>query len=537
MESTTVVRLVVGTDEAVHDTATVSFLFPGDIGAQVAPDDWPTAWQASYEGGPFAADYEVEVADAEAFELAFADTPVVSIVLPPEALFDPETGIHEFPMNEGSDWERAASVEWFTRTDTDGFTEPCGLRMQGGAGRYPDRISKKSFRLLWKSEYGETKLRYPVYGDGVESFDSLILRGRYNRSWHYWDAIQRVKSTYMRERYVADIARDMGHLAPRGRHAHVFLNGLYWGLYLVQERPEGEYLASHLGGQEEDYDALNSGSPVDGDAETWNLLVAAIEDGFTTDEAWSWAQENVDLVNLADYVLIETFFGNIDWPEKNFYAGRLRDGGQWIWFVWDSELTMVNSTDNTFAELVNGVPGQLFVALGEQDDFRMLFADRVRRHAFNDGELTGDRLVERWYELAAEVRPRVEAESARWGDNRADHWDDGDVTYGLEHWDAERERSVDIYLSTRTGKALTVFEDEGWYPTLPAPEVVTTSPLELDGPGWATWVYTLDGTDPRLPGGELSPDALVYEGPVDSDGTGLFARALSGLKWSASLER
>lgn len=518
----------------------MTYVFPAAIPDQQAPEDWPTGWQATWEGGPYPADYEIDAAvvdaDPAAFLEAFDAAPILSVVLPPEALFDPETGIHEYPKEEGVEWERAASLEWFSRADTEGFTEGCGIRIQGGAGRLPERISKKSFRVLFKSDYGDTKLRYPVYGDGVAEFDSLVLRGRYNRSWHYWDAAQREKAMYLREQYTTDLMRDMGHLAPRGRVAHLFLNGMYWGIYLVEERPEGDYLAQHLGGDEADYDALNSGALVDGDEEGWNTLVAAVAQGFASDEDWSWAQTHVDLVNLADYVLLQTFMGNIDWPEKNYYVGRLRDGGQWLWFMWDAELTQVNSTDNTLPQLVEGVPGQLFLALGEQDDFRMLFADRIHRHLFNDGVLTGDALTSRWYGMAEGIHPLVPAESARWGDNRATLWDDGDVTYGVAHWESERERAVRVYLSTRTAKALTVYEDEGWYPTLDAPEVVSTSPLTLDFPGWATLYYTLDGTDPRLPGGEVSPDALVYSEPVSGDGSGLFARAHTGSKWSASLE-
>src|SRR3989442_7171033 len=39
-------------------------------------------------------------------------------------------------------------------------------------------------------------------------------------------------------------------------------------------------------------------------------------------------------------------------------------------------------------------------------------------------------------------------------------------------------------------------------------------PLAMAGPPGATIYYTLDGTDPRLSGGGLSPAARVYGGPV-----------------------
>ena len=56
-----------------------------------------------------------------------------------------------------------------------------------------------------------------------------------------------------------------------------------------------------------------------------------------------------------------------------------------------------------------------------------------------------------------------------------------------------------------------------------------------------TIYYTLDGTDPRLPGGALSPKATAYAQPIPrAAGQVLKARAVQGepgtLEWSALLE-
>ena len=60
--------------------------------------------------------------------------------------------------------------------------------------------------------------------------------------------------------------------------------------------------------------------------------------------------------------------------------------------------------------------------------------------------------------------------------------------------------------------------------------------FESDG---ETVYFTTDGTDPRLPGGELNPNAISYQVgstiPIDSR-IDLFARSLEGGEWSASSE-
>lgn len=38
---------------------------------------------------------------------------------------------------------------------------------------------------------------------------------------------------------------------------HLYVNGLYWGLYNPSERPSAPFVAAHLGGEPEDYDVRN----------------------------------------------------------------------------------------------------------------------------------------------------------------------------------------------------------------------------------------------------------------------------------------
>ena len=48
----------------------------------------------------------------------------------------------------------------------------------------------------------------------------------------------------------------MGSLSSDATYVHLYINGLYWGLYYPAERVDDAYLASHLGGAEEDWDVI-----------------------------------------------------------------------------------------------------------------------------------------------------------------------------------------------------------------------------------------------------------------------------------------
>ena len=71
----------------------------------------------------------------------------------------------------------------------------------------------------------------------------------------------------------------MGRLASHTTYVHLYLNGRYWGLYRPTERPSAPFLAAHLGGTKEDYDALNSGEAIDGDRAAWETLQSLSQSG------------------------------------------------------------------------------------------------------------------------------------------------------------------------------------------------------------------------------------------------------------------
>ncbi len=178
---------------------------------------------------------------------ALAALPSVSLVLPPAALWDEDTGIYMNTRQQGSTWERAASVEWLD--DEASWQVDAGLRIMGGSSRAPDKAPKHALRLLFKSQYGPSRLEQDLFGaDALQSFDTLALRAGYNRAWTHWVEIQRRRSQYTRDRWAFDTQRAMGHAAPHARYVHGYLNELCWGIFSLHERPSAAFLADTYGG-------------------------------------------------------------------------------------------------------------------------------------------------------------------------------------------------------------------------------------------------------------------------------------------------
>jgi hypothetical protein len=456
VETTTVLRLELRKGEEVVESATRSFIFPAQIADQKAPADYPTQWWVEDDQGPFPADYEMDPKVMENFAVWFPEAweliPSLSIVIPPEELFSTETGIHENAVDSGPDWERAVNATLLNAGDAN-FNIDCGMRAQGRSSRFPERSNKKSFRLLFKKDYGPGKLRTQVFpGNEVEEYDGFVLRARYNRSWAHFTHVQRERAMYMRERYAMELMDAMGHSSSATRHAHLFLNGLYWGLYLLEERPDAHYMANRTGSQSSDWDIINSGNPQDGDLQSWEDLLEMGRAGLQDDADWDAFAAEIDVENFVDYTLLQLYLGNIDWPEANWYTTRRHDRSNvWQFFMWDAELTMVNTTDNLLGTATDsGTPGELFQLARENAGFRALFNERAHLHLDEGGALHWENMLAAWEALGAEVKPVVAAESARWGDHwRDDRADPEAVLYTLGHWKTENDRITGYYLEHR----------------------------------------------------------------------------------------
>ena len=234
----------------------------------------------------------------------------------------------------------------------------CGIRIYGGVGR---RKAEKSFRLQFTRTYGPTELHYPLFGEGAtDRFDQLVLRANFNDAYTWGGN----RSQYIRDEFVRQLQLALGQLSPHGTFVHLYINGLYWGLYNPTERPESSFAATYFGGDKEDWDALNSGRPLGTSTATnYNAMLSLARQGMESNINYQKIQGNnpdgtrnpqyvdyLDLDNYIDYMLLNIFVGNKDWPVHNWYAAMNRvETSGWKWFTWDAEWVMgMNSgvTDN-----------------------------------------------------------------------------------------------------------------------------------------------------------------------------------------------
>ncbi|MEM7230978.1 MAG: lamin tail domain-containing protein [Planctomycetota bacterium] len=471
--------------------------------------------------------------------------PTLSIALPVLDMFGP-SGIYTNSGSRGVNWERACSAELILPDGSTGFQENAGIRIQGGAFRSHGLTRKHSLRLLFKGIYGTTKLRYPLFGDdpGVsQRFDTITMRANSNDGWQWGSAGD--KPLYVRDSFGRELALDMGIPASHETFVHVYINGIYWGLYNPVERPDHSFSATYFEGEgeKEEWDAYSNGSASNGDTRAWNDMVDMSNAGLASDADYQAIQGNfpdgtndpslenyVDVDNLILYMITNLYGGNSDWPHKNYWAGRRRgpESTGWKFYMWDSEwsLDLRSGLNQDRTGVDNGIATP-YGAMRANAEFRQLFGDYLHKAFFNGGPLYVDPANPDWdpthpernrpaalfVELTEKVDRAVVAESARWGDQHASTPYTRD-----EHWEAEREDLLQNYFPRRSGIVLNQFRSRGLYPSVDAPTFNQHGGAYDDdfallvSASVGTTYYTLDGSDPRLPGGELSPSAI--EGPT-----------------------
>jgi hypothetical protein len=575
---------------------TKSYIFLDKVVTQTHPGgDWPTS---SVNGQVIDLAMDGDIVNdprySSQMEESLLEVPTISLVTDNSDMFSSSSGIYVNAYSHGEQWERECSVELINPDKSAGFQVNAGVRIRGGASRKGDN-PKHAFRLFFRKEYGPGKLVYPLFGEeGAPEFDKIDLRTEQNYSWSM-DGDKH--NTFLRDIFARDAQRDMGQPYTRGRYYNLYLNGMYWGLYQTEERPQADYAETYFGGDEEDYDVIKvsvEGWPyfneaTDGTMAPWQDLWNKCSKGFASNADY-FALEGkdqygkpvkntrvfVDIDNLIDYMMVIFYTGNVDAPvsafnsngmANNYFAisNRENKGKGFVFIAHDSEHTMfidpvyvhnglyenrvtINDPAMTATGINNFQPQWLHQKLTANAEYRLRFADRAYRQFSAGGVFAPEKCLERFRERKEQIDTAIIAESARWGDaktsvprNKNDDW--------LPELNALEKN----FFPVRTGIVINQLKAAGLYASLDpvvirengtalTEDVVFSSPMAITlvNPNTQGAIcYTTDGSDPRVIGGTVSSSAMQVPNNTTlniSETTVIRSRIVSGQTWSTLKE-
>ena len=395
--------------------------------------------------------------------------------------------------------EYQSSIEMIFPDGTPGFQENGGLSNYGG--RYTN-FRKKSFRVAFRSKFGATKLRYPIF-DGfeyshyppAEDFDVINLRsGSHDMS---------SRGAYMSNRFTDDSMLDMGNIGPHGRFVHLYLNGNYWGQYHLRERWSADMASSYFGGSKDDYEAVNANDNFrndedvyDGSGQFWSETKRLL----SRPNPFTNAADHIDIANIVDFMLLWVS-GN---SESEFRAfGSEPRGIPFKFMIKDADGFLRNPGHSVNHAGPYSVMSKM--RTGGNPDYGTLLADRIHKHFFNNGALTPARNIERLKRRVDEARLGFISEAARWGN----------LFREPSSWESYQNNLINNHFPGLTKNMIRRFTSAGMYPDIIAPvfskhggSLPSDFPVTMATDA-NTIYYTIDGSDPRLPGGAPNPDAVT----------------------------
>ena len=314
----------------------------------------------------------------------------------------------------------------------------------------------------------------------------------------------------------------------------------------------------------------------DGSLDAWERLWKVCKSGVETNAAYQLILGNkpdgtrnidyevlLDPENLIDYMLVIFYGGNLDAPitsfganrsANNWYGIRNRNGREGFrYYVWDAEHTFLNINEDRTGpypagdEYARSNPQWIWQQCLHNLEFRMLVADRVQKHFYNGGALTPESVASLLNKRVAKLHLAVIGESARWGNPHSSNWappsraGSGNRPRTLDDdWQPEVDRWFNEYIPERSRVVVDQLWKHGLIPDLESARLVKRGgvieqgfELEMSAAQGEVY-YTLDGSDPRLIGGKISPVAEKYSRPVRLDKTRVVkVRVLFGDEWSA----
>ncbi len=429
--------------------------------------------------------------------------------------------------------DKLGTLEWLDPAGGPGFVVPCGAQLFGGAFT---NFAKKSFRVSFKGEYGASKLKFPLF-TGFErgmaaatEFDQIELRnGSHDMQG---------RGFYLSNMFTDATMLDMGSASPHGRWVHLYLNGLYWGVYHLRERWSADWMASYYGGLDTDYESVNGnlnvggwadpGLPYDGTDVSWARLKTLARSGPNT---YDKLRPYLDVPQYVDYMTMWMFGKSEDEYRCSGPAGMghgykfmLNDADGYLYYQPYAGPGSDRTARVAPGKSAGDGPGSLFSMLYKDGgtDYRMILADRIQRSFVTPGgAMTPARNAARLTELCAAIDQAFTFESARWNYMTPAAWTT--ARDNAAHWFNGTGAGFTV---PRTTTVLGHYTTAGFYPAVAAPVVTPAGATVTMSSSTAgtTLYYNTDGSDPRVPGTPAPNAPLItpvtagkYRVPANAD--------------------
>ena len=347
----------------------------------------------------------------------YKDFTIVSLVVNPEDLFDPDKGIYvvgneyiEAKKNmdpndfmamfqlmyasnfykEGPEWEKKTNMAIFENGKIV-LQQNVGIRIRGFSTKMQ---AGKSFNVYAKKRFGEKSIKNTLFKENYDAKHRLITK---------YKSIG-LRNIFQEERIKDEIGnillygREYFQAISDTRKSILFLNGEYWGFYIIIEKFSESYFESHYDIPKEGVTLIKEGELSNGEESELSLYNDFFNEYSSKDvideKIYEKINQFIDLDSLIEHFATGVYLGTADWPGHNDgvwrYNGEKIDNntysdGRWRYISFDFDYSMGYSiamwgqTPTEESYEVNNLknlernkrpPTNLFLALLKNEDFR-----------------------------------------------------------------------------------------------------------------------------------------------------------------------
>lgn len=308
--------------------------------------------------------------------------------------------------------ERLAYISFYEPDGSLGVSFPAGIKPKG-AGTIV--YSQKSLSINLRAGYGQSSVTYPFWpGYDFDTFSSLVVRN----GGQDWSAAR------IRDSFTSVLVEGMNLDNSATRPVVVYINGVYNGLYDLNEDQNGEFLETHYGvdGDTVEFIRRNQTS-IKGDNKDIKRVRSYAESKNLSDDAvFAEFSQWIDVAYFTDYFIAQTYICNSDMFNQKYW--RTTDYAvKWRPVFFDLDFAYKTSARDMIGQYfnVNGVPSadksltyfEIYIGLKKNAAWRDMCVERyveVVETYFNAKRATAlfDQMVDA-------LRPEMPRQIARWG--------------------------------------------------------------------------------------------------------------------------
>ncbi len=309
------------------------------------------------------------------------------------------------PANWNQDWERPVNFSFLSSEGEMLFNQDVNIAVSGGWTR---QISPRSMKLKSNKIFdGQNRFDFSFFPQKPYIRNKqLVLRNGGNDYWNnsarFMDGaletiIQRSGIDLDCQSYVPIIE---------------YVNGELRGVLNMREPNNDKYAYANFGYDDEELDAFENKEFKNGNDEAYKRLINLSED-VNGPGVYEEIRTLLDIDEFANYMAVEFYLGNDDWPDNNIKAYRSQKDGRFRFVCFDLDYAFnpwgrtISSSLSTYSKGEDRVEMiVLFLNLLKHEDFRKQFIDTFCLVAGSVFEMErANSIVD---ELLADVKPMTD---------------------------------------------------------------------------------------------------------------------------------